>query len=253
MRKQTFLLKPIKLWQVISAGAFVLVAIHALGSTSDDLENLGSNQQVNERAAHLENRTRLGVVQGRAVDRNWRVELGTSYGPVAYGNSYLYTQNAGINADLHVNPRFSLGFRYAKSFNQLTNEGKAQFDQARISNSTVGSFQKPQISYPEDQMMGVINWYMTYGKINFFDMKTVQFDIYSVAGYGQVKISTEIDNLIKSDWTNTWTAGMGVGFWLSQHFTSRVEVRYQTYADQAYTGSQNLNVIVGTLGLGVLL
>jgi outer membrane immunogenic protein len=68
-----------------------------------------------------------------------------------------------------------------------------------------------------------------------------------------VKMATDINSQIQSDWTNTWTAGLGIGFWMSQHFTMRTEIRYQTYADQVYTGSRNLNLIVGTLGLGVLL
>lgn len=237
----------------ISALSACLISSQAFSSASEDLEGLGANRQIKDRAAHLENRTRIGVVQGRAVDRNWRMELGASYGPVAYGNSYLYTQNAGLNADLHINPRFSLGFRYSRAFNQLTNEGKSQFDQARATNTSSGAFQKPQVSYPEDEMMGVVNWYMTYGKVNFFDMKTVQFDLYSLAGYGQVKMTTDINNKLDSAWTSTWTAGLGLGFWLSQHFSIRFEGRYQTYADQVYTGSRNLNLIVGTVGLGVLL
>lgn len=239
--------------QILSALALILVATHAFATASNELEGLGKNSKVKDRAAALESRTRLGIVQGRAVDRTWRVEAGASYGPAAFGNSYLHTQNLGAGIDLHISPKFSLGARYAWAFNSLTNEGKQQFDQARANNQSSGNFEKPQISYPEEQYMGVINWYMTYGKINFFDVKTVQFDIYSLAGYGQVKVATDVDRQLKSEWTSTWTAGGGIGFWISQHVTSRFELRYQTYADKVYTGSRDLNLIVGTFGLGVLL
>jgi outer membrane beta-barrel protein len=84
-----------------------------------------------------------------------------------------------------------------------------------------------------------------YGKINFFDVSVVQFDIYSLAGAGTMQLS--------SGSTPTYTAGGGIGFWLSQHVTSRLEVRYQNYQDTVYTGSRNLNLIVANLGLGVLL
>lgn len=239
--------------QFVSLIALALVASRAFGDVTSELESLGSNSQVNERAARLENRTRMSIVQGRTVDRNWRLEVGTSYGAAAFGDSYLNTQNLGANVDLHINPKFSIGVRYAKAFNQLTAEGQNRFDQARAANTTTGDFTRPQISYPEQQVLGVVDWYMTYGKINLFDWKTVQFDIYSLAGYGQIQVGTDYGGQESSVWTNTWTAGAGIGFWLSQHFTTRFELRYQNYADQQYAGSRDLNLVVGTFGLGVLL
>jgi len=179
--------------------------------------------------------------------------MGASYGPAAFGDSYLNTQTLSGNVDLHVTPQFSLGFRYAKAFNQLTAQGRNRFEQARIDNTMTGNFTRPQISYPDDQMMGVMNWYMTYGKVNLFDWRVVQFDIYSLAGYGQIRVATDFNGQTLSNWTNTWTAGGGIGFWISQHVTSRFELRYQGYSDQQYTGSRDLNLVVGTFGLGVLL
>jgi outer membrane beta-barrel protein len=182
--------------QVLSLLALAFVASLAAADTSSDLESLGSNQQVSERAAKLESRTRVSIVQGRAVDRNWRLELGTNYGPVAFGDSYLNTQNLGANVDLHINPRLSVGVHYAKAFNQLTADGQNLFNQARTSAATTGDYTRPQISYQDQQVMGVIDWYMTYGKLNFFDLRTIQFDIYSTAGYGQVKVGTDFGGLV---------------------------------------------------------
>jgi len=231
----------------------LVAASHAYGDVSSELEALGSSGQVRERASRLESRTRVSIVQGRAVDRNWRLELGTSYGGAAFGDSYLNTQNLGANVDLHITPKVSIGVRYAKAFNQLTAEGKNRLEQARAANANTGDDTIPQISYPDEQVMGVLDWYMTYGKINLFDWKTVQFDIYSLAGYGQIKIDTRSGGQELSEWTGTWTAGGGIGFWLSQHFTTRFELRYQNYSDRQYAGSRDLNVVVGTFGLGVLL
>ncbi len=240
--------------QTISILALLLVAAHAFaastsissGEASDELESLNGNQAVSDRAAHLDSRTRAAIVQGRAVDRNWRFELGVNYGPVAFGDPYMSTQNLGANIDLHITPRFSLGVHYAKAYNQLTSEGQQQFSNAQnAANAT------PEVSYSQQSVMGVINWYMTYGKFNFFDVKVIQFDIYSLAGVGQEEVLTQVGPNSIDQWTTTWTAGVGIGFWLSKHVTSRVEIRYQTYDDE--NGSRALNLAVATVGFGVLL
>ncbi len=228
-----------------------LVTIATLGSAahaavSDDMNSLGSNADSKKRAAKLENRSRVSLVQNRSVKRDWRLEGGVSYGGVAMGDSYLMTQNLGLNADLHISPKFSLGIHYAKAFSQFTNEGEAQYKNAQaMKNAGNMGYNVADMDTPESSLMGVVNWYMTYGKINLFDASIIQFDIYSLAGYGQMKLT--------SGTTDTWTAGLGIGFWLSNHITSRVELRYQNYQDQVYTGPRNLNLIVGTFGLGVLL
>jgi len=231
-------------------GLFALLAITtaapAFASVSNDLETLGTNAESVRRANKLESRSKIAIVQNRSVDRHWRLELGTNYGAVAAGDSYLSTQNLSFDADLHVSPKFSLGVRYAKAFNELTAEGKSQFDIARnMKNNGQLDYRIPDIDYPESSVIGVINWYMLYGKINFFDVSVVQFDIYSLAGAGTMQLS--------SGSTPTYTAGAGIGFWISNHVTSRIEARYQTYQDQVYTGSRNLNLFVANLGLGVLL
>lgn len=231
-------------------GLFALLAITtaapAFASVSNDLESLGTNAESVRRANKLESRSKIAIVQNRSVDRHWRLEVGTNYGAVAAGDSYLSTQNLSFDADLHISPKFSLGVRYAKAFNELTPEGKSQFETARtMKNNGQLDYRIPDIDYPESSVLGVVNWYMLYGKINFFDVSVIQFDIYSLAGAGTMQLS--------SGSTPTYTAGAGIGFWLTNHITSRIEARYQTYQDQVYTGSRNLNLFVANLGLGVLL
>jgi outer membrane beta-barrel protein len=220
--------------QLVAVLALTLVAARAFGEVSESYQ----------RATHLESRTRL--VQGRVIDRNWRFELGVNYGPTAFGDSYLNTQTLGGSFNIHITPKFSLGVQYAKAFNQLTAEGQTRFNQAQV-----------EISYPTDQVMGVINWYMTYGKINLFDWRTVQFDIYSLAGYGQINTARSLNGTSSGHETlhsgGTWTAGVGLGLWLAKHLTSRFEIRYQNYSDKSYSGSRDMNLIIGTFGLGVLL
>ncbi len=231
---------------LVTVLALASIASQARASVSDDLSSLGTNAESVKRAGRLESRSRVAIVQNRTVDRHWRLELGTNYGAVASGDSYLQTQNLSFDADLHVSPKFSLGVRYAKAFNQLTNEGKQQYDNAQAAkNAGQPNFGYAAVDYQESSILAVANWYMMYGKINFFDATVVQFDIYSLAGGGTVQLA--------SGSTPTWTAGGGIGFWISQHVTSRMELRYQNYTDHVYSGSRNLNLIVANLGLGVLL
>lgn len=231
---------------LIALLAITTAASSAFAGVSSDLETLGTNAESVRRANRLESRSKIAIVQNRSVDRHWRLEIGTNYGAVAAGDSYLNTQNLSFDADLHVSPKFSLGVRYAKAFNQLTNEGKAQFETARnMKNAGQMDYRIPSIDYPESSLLGVVNWYMLYGKINFFDVSVIQFDIYSLAGAGTMQLS--------SGSTPTFTAGAGIGFWITNHITSRVEARWQGYQDQVYTGNRDLNLFVANLGLGVLL
>jgi outer membrane immunogenic protein len=235
---------PIK--NLVAVMALTLVSTSVFAQASRDLESLG-DKRASDRAARLDSRARMGVVQGRTVDRNLRFELGVNYGGVAGGDSYVNTGLGGVQADFHINPKFSIGARYSKAFNSLTAEGESRFRSGQGS----AAYSVPQISYPEETIMGVVNWYMMYGKINFFDLRTVQFDIYSLAGYGQVSTKSVYNN--QAGTSGTWTAGGGIGFWLSKHFTSRFELRYQNYQDAVYTGSRDINQIVGSFGIGVLL
>jgi outer membrane beta-barrel protein len=241
MKSRTTILLALGL--ALAATAF---AIHAQAGLSHDLEDLGSNKEVNHEVARLDTRSRVSIVQDRTVKREWRLELGGNFGPVAAGDSYLLTQNLGAQVDLHINPKFSLGIRYAKAFNALTPEGKSQFDQAQAAKLS-GSldYSHPEIDYPEQSVLGVMNWYMLYGKINFFDIRVVQFDIYSLLGAGRVDLAMGP--------STTWTGGAGIAFWLSQHISSRIELRYQTYADHLESGGRRLNLAVANFGLGVLL
>lgn len=229
-------------WALLAA----LLPLAANAGVSKDLESLGGNRAVEERAGRLSSTSQSAVVQGRSVDRNNRIEIAGMYAPLASGNSFLYTQTAGAQLDYHIVPQFSLGVRYEQAFNSLTPEGKQNLDVARRQQSTTGTYDGyADIDYPDRSIMGTASWYMFYGKMNFFDVRVIQFDIYSIGGAGQMTTSR--------NQSLTWTAGGGIGFWLTNHLTSRFELRYQTYKDKPYTGERDLNLIVANFAFGVLL
>lgn len=226
--------------------AITLMWIAAVPAMADknsmlkDLDSLGSNKAIAERAKAIDGRNRVRIVQNRTVDRRLRLEVAMSYDQVAGGDTYLNSNNLGVMADFHITPRWSIGARYYDTRNSLTDEGKRQFEMAE-SNSMA---RKPEVDLPYSSTLGVISFYPLYGKLNFFDIGVTQFDVYMMAGYGQMKL--------QSGSSPTWTAGAGVGIWWSQHITSRLEARYQSYEDHlqlnGVTREQNITAISAAIG-----
>ncbi|MCJ8277252.1 MAG: outer membrane beta-barrel domain-containing protein [Bdellovibrionales bacterium] len=214
-------------------------------STSSRMKSLGGNKKLLRRARAMSPNNKLKIVQNRLVDRNWRVEVGASYGPVAGGDPYVNTDNLGAQLDLHITPRFSLGVRYYDHSNNLTSEGERVFDQALQDQNNGVNSPRPAIDFASETIMAVINYYPIYGKLNFFDWATAQYDIYVLAGAGNITLS--------SGNNETYTGGLGMGIWLTKHVSTRFEVRYQSYQDQINSGSRQIDQTVFTAGIGFLL
>lgn len=218
----------------------------ATGKTIKQLDSLGGNKKISEMAAAMDPENRVRIVQKRLVDRNSALEIGVNYGAVAGGDSYLKTQNYGASVDFHFNPQWSLGARYYDYGNSLTAEGRRVFDQARAAYNAGGrSYIIPDIDFPLNSALAVVNWYPVYGKTNLLDWGIAQFDMYLLAGAGQIQLS--------SGNTGLYTAGAGVGIWMTKHLSARIELRYQNYKDQIITGSRNIQTTTGTVGLGIIL
>lgn len=233
--------------KLLSLGlAVATTLISASAIAKSDFDSLGANEGIIKRARALNTKQQIRIVQKRAVDRDMRLELGVAYGGVAGGNSYLNSQPLMGAVDFHFTPRISLGFRYAQYANQLSREGQSQFDSARAAQQAGQlDYTIPEIDLPKSSMMGMLSYYPMYGKLNFFDLSVVQFDIYLTGGYGQMEL--------KSGSSATWTAGGGVGFWWTQNFSSRIEIRHQAYQDKVYTGTRDVGMMIGTIGIGLLL
>lgn len=235
-------LKQILLFALIATAP---VGLLAESKVSEDFKNLGGNEEIIRRAKELDPRNRVRIVQNRLVDRNWRVEVGVTGGLVAGGDSYLNTRNMGANLDLHINPRWSVGLRWYRSFNQLTKQGEQVFKEAAAANAKdAAAGLTYDIDYPIDTKLAVINWYPIYGKLNIFDLGVSQFDIYALVGAGQVQLDRGP--------SETYTVGGGVGLWLTQHLSTRFELRYQRYQDQVYTGPRDLDLTIMSASIGLI-
>ncbi|PIT98843.1 MAG: outer membrane beta-barrel domain-containing protein [Bdellovibrionales bacterium CG10_big_fil_rev_8_21_14_0_10_45_34] len=209
------------------------------------LNTLGDNNEFLERAQALDSRQKVRVVQNRLVDRNLRLELGINGAFVSNSDSYVDTKLWGASADFHIIPQISLGVRYASYNNSLTPEGRRQFDEAVRRQAIGDDYIRPDVDFPLSSTMGVVTFSPLYGKLNFFNLGVTQFDIYGLAGYGQMTLN--------SGASNTWTAGGGVGVWWNNTFTSRVEVKHQSYEDQIISGTRTQGTVHFSLGVGVLL
>jgi outer membrane immunogenic protein len=210
-----------------------------------DVDTLGGNEALVDMAETLKPETKSRIVQDRIIDRHNRIELGVNYGGVAGGTTYLQTQNLGINLDYHITPRWSIGARYYDFNNKLTPEGQRVYDDARANYQANNRAMIVDIDTPLNAKMAVVNWFPVYGKLNLFDAAVAQFDMYVLAGGGQISL--------ESGDTSILTAGGGVGLWMTKHLTARAEVRYQRYTDQITSGPRNVSAMVGTLGLGWIL
>jgi outer membrane beta-barrel protein len=240
-------------WSLVLSLLFSVVAMAAESApptapAEPDFDSLGGNSILLERARALQPEKEVSIVQTRTVNRRHRWEFSPEAGTVMGGQTYTRTKSLGMNVDYHFNPYFSVGVKYTYDFNDLTREGNALVDaayadyQAHPGHPTVPY---PQLDYVKDEIFALADWYALYGKLNWFDREVVHFDIYTVGGIGQVRLN--------SGPASSYTAGLGVGLWLSQHFTSRFEMRYQTYTAQYYTGPKQLDLAVGSFQMGWLL
>ena len=206
-----------------------------------DFDTLGGNDVLLAKAKALNPEAQIRIVQDRVVSRRRRVEISPEFSSVLGGDAYNMTSNLGLNAHYHFTPQWSVGLKYSYSFNQLRQEGEYLINDVSVS----GKAQIPQIDFPKQQAQLVVNWYPIYGKMNLYDLGVVHFDIYALAGGGQIEL--------KSGMTTSYTAGGGIGLWVSQHLSTRFELRYEGYTAKRYTGDTNMNTTVAGIQVGYML
>lgn len=211
------------------------------GDLMKDFDSLGGNDVLLEKAKALNPEAQIRIVQDRVVVRRNRVELSPEFSSVLGGDAYNKTSNLGLNLHYHITPQWSLGLKYNYSFNQLRPEGENLLSDTSVD----GKGRIPDIDHPKQQAMLLVNWYPIYGKMNLYDLGVVHFDIYAVAGAGQIEL--------KSGRTTSYTGGAGLGLWVSQHLSTRFELRYEGYTAKRYNGDANMNTTVAGIQFGYLL
>lgn len=206
------------------------------GEILKDFDSLGGNDVLLERARVLQPDKKISIVQNRVVKRSFRHEASFTSTGVFGGNAFMNTNTLGVDYHFHINPKWAVGLSYFQGFNSLTNEGEFL-----ISNDNL----VPQLDGVLGGYEALLNYYPMYGKFNFFDMAIVHFDLYGILTYGQIEL--------QSGATQTYSFGGGIGFWLTQHLTARLEVRERFYQASRKSRSVDLDVTMGSLSIGYLL
>lgn len=233
----------------------ILVLSLVCGMTAQGAENidaefdsLGGNKIFLEKAKALEPEKKVSIVQNRTVPLDNRLELATEFSGTFGGDTYSRTKNLGLNAFYHFNPRWAIGAKYSYSFNSLTPEGQSLVDQAYAEfqkNPEAPTAAFPKMDYPKSEMMALFNYAPIYGKLNLFDQAVAHFDVYMLGGYGQVALL--------SGATPSYTAGGGLGFWINRSFSTRVEMRYQSYQAKYFETEKKMDLAVASVQMGWLL
>lgn len=217
-------------------------------NTESQFDSLGGNAIFLEKAKALQPEKNVSIVQNRTVPLTHRVEIAPEFSGTFGGDTYSRTKSLGLNAIYHFSPRWAIGAKYNYSFNALTPEGEAMVDRAYEqykqdpANPNLGF---PQMDYQKSEMMALVNWSPVYGKMNLLDKRVAHFDFYLVGGYGQVQLY--------SGSTPSYTAGGGLGFWINNHFSTRVEMRYQNYTAKYFETEKKMDLAVASVQMGWLL
>jgi outer membrane beta-barrel protein len=221
------------------------IKARAADELSESFDTLGGNQPLLDKARIMNPQSEVRVVQGRIVPRTIRHEVGLGYENFMGGDPYLTTQALGARYQFHINPRWSIGGHYFSAYNGLSKEG---------SNLINNDFQQrlpstrrliPEFDPIQQGYYASANFYPIYGKVNFLGLAIVHFDTYLLGGYGKIEM--------KSGTKDTYLYGLGVGAWLTQHWTSRLELRNQVYQVERFTGTTNVTSTILGLSIGYLL
>lgn len=232
----------------ISLIVLLFAGVFAHADVSQDFEGLGGNKILLDKAKELNPEKEVTIVQERTVPRRNRVELAPEFMGTFGGDTYSRTTGFGMNVQYHITPRWSVGLKYMYDFNRLTPEGKNMADRAEDDfrrNPSNPSAATPTLDYPKDEAFATVYWYPIYGKMNLLDKGVTHFDLYALAGYGRVTLS--------SGSTPSYTAGGGFGFWWTRNFASRLEMRYQAYTAKYFDEKTDLNLAVASIQMGWLL
>jgi outer membrane immunogenic protein len=162
-------------------------------TTDADFDSLGGNKVILDRAKALAPEQNVSIVQNRIVSRTKRFEISPEFSGSFGGDSYVKSKAAAVNLNFHINPRYSVGFKYENYFNELTPEGNSVIDKAiaaHEANPTKAEIPYPKLNYAKSGMMLTGNWYPLYGKLNLMDKAVTQFDVYLLAGLGQITLDT---------------------------------------------------------------
>lgn len=226
----------------------LLMSSVSYAQVEQEIDSFGGNEALYMKAKALNPEVESEVVQNRFTPRTNRFEFAPETSSVFGGDAYNQTQNAGLNVHYHINPSWSVGVKYNYAFNSLTPEGKEMVkraEDASSANPQAPNYLFPQVIYPKSELLGLVNWYPIVGKLSFGRFGVAHFDTYFTAGYGNMELSNGSSPAA--------TLGVGMGFWINSHWTTRLEYRAQQYTAEYYDRSTNMLTNIASLQIGWML
>jgi len=235
---------------LLSFALIILVGIDSFADQSGEeiFDSLGGNRSLLEKVKALNPELSSSVVQNRFVSRENRFEIAPEWGVALGGDTYVRTQNLGLNAYYHLNPHFSVSVKYQQAFNRLTPEGHAMVQSAYnqyLQNPAAPEGLMPELNYILNQQLAAVQWYPLYGKMSWLGKSVTQFDVYLNAGLGSMQ-------LLRGT-TQTSQLGGGIGLWISPRVSLRGEIFWQGYEAQYLTGPRDMNLTQMSVQMGWLL
>lgn len=211
-----------------------------------DFESLGGNQSLYEKAKALNPESDVSVVQGRIVDRRLRHEIDLNMGNYISGNPYMNTDVLGLGYQFHISPKWSVNLQGSYFFNNFSKEAKNLiYNDFKVGSVGSDTGLVPAIDWQKNSYELNINYYPLYGKFSFFDFSIVHFDLYGILGAGQT-------TLARSGQKFMYNYGAGLGLWLSQHLSARLEFKVNNFEAEIFAkkidySPKQLSMTVGWL------
>ncbi len=215
---------------------FIFASLNTAFAQSSELEKkLDALNIPDDKVTTVLSEDQLYVVNDRYSSLRNRHEFTLMGANNFTADSHLSTQSAGLSYRYHINAKWSLGARYNRFSNKLTQAGQTLFDSQKI---------LPDTDYAYNSKELFVNYNTIYGKLRFTEDTVVYFDQYVSLGGGKIKLSSGSKNLMFAD--------LGFAFWMGKHMSARFGVKNDFYTQSQRSGERNIFNANGYLEFGYL-
>lgn len=216
----------------------LLLLFPLISFSADKFDEVSSSEAVSKVMNENISYFKMVAVQKRTVDRFWLSEFYLGGLHTIFGYPYSYSGAVNGGYQLHINPKFSLGFGYSYNFHKINGEGKNMIQNLHRIPFLLKYAQKQ--SY---QFQGY--WYPIYGKY-VLGNRVFHSDLYLKAGY----VNQGLHNLKN---VHGVSFGFGMVNWWNQRINSRLEIETQYYEYKVLDKDQMVLLTSFLFSLGLLL
>jgi outer membrane beta-barrel protein len=188
-----------------------------------------------DKVSPVVSKDKLYVVNTRYSSLNKRHEVDIFGANNFTSDSHLLTRQAGMSYRFHINDKWGVGLRYTNYFNELSDAGKALFDNKSL-------LPDSDFAYKSTDLF--VNYNTMYGKLRLSKESVIYFDQYISLGYGTVDLESGEQNMIIAD--------LGFSFWLGQNYSIRAGLKNEFYEQRQKTENRNIHNAMGYISFGYL-